>query len=116
MTNTLNSIFQALSDPTRRRILQMLNEGDKSAGEIASAFHISAPSVSHHLSVLKNANLVTTTRIGQSIVYSLNTTVMQELLGVMMELFKVDKSTSDPSTFDAGETTDERESNANDTL
>lgn len=89
MTNSINTLFQAMADPTRRQILQMLNEGDKAAGEIAAAFNISAPSVSHHLSVLKNANLVTTRRSGQSIVYSLNTTVIQELMQTMMGLFKV---------------------------
>ncbi len=85
----MNQMFQALADPTRRRILELLNEGNKSAGEIASHFNISAPSISHHLGVLKNAELVTTERKGQSIVYSLNTTVVQELLQTMMSLFKV---------------------------
>lgn len=73
--------FKALGDPTRRQILQMLaREGDLTAGDIASRFEISAPSVSHHLAVLKSANLVQDTRHGQSIVYSLNTTVFQELI------------------------------------
>lgn len=89
MTNSINTMFQATADPTRRQILQMLNESDKAAGEIAAAFNISAPSISHHLSVLKNAKLVTTRRNGQSIVYSLNTTVMQEMMQTMMTLFKV---------------------------
>lgn len=89
----MDKTFQALADPTRRRILQMLNDGDKSAGDIAAAFNMTAPSVSHHLSVLKNADLVTTRRSGQSIIYSLNTTVVQEFIQVMLELFQAGKNT-----------------------
>lgn len=73
--------YKALNDATRRHILDILREkGDLSAGEIAAHFSISAPSVSHHLSVLKHAGLVTDTRRGQTIVYSLNTTVFQDIL------------------------------------
>ncbi|MDL2327858.1 autorepressor SdpR family transcription factor [Ruminococcaceae bacterium OttesenSCG-928-A11] len=76
-----NDVFKALGDPTRRQILEMLaREGDLSAGEIASHFEMSAPSVSHHLSILKNAGLVLDTRHRQSIVYSLNTTVFQDVV------------------------------------
>ncbi|MCA9907668.1 MAG: winged helix-turn-helix transcriptional regulator [Anaerolineae bacterium] len=85
----MDKAFQALADPTRRKILHMLNEGDKSAGEIAAAFNMTAPSDSHHLSVLKNADLVTTRRSGQSIIYALNTTVVQEFLHAFMEIFRV---------------------------
>ncbi len=89
MEQTISRTLQALSDPTRRAILQMLNERDMTAGEIAAHFAISAPSVSHHLSVLKAADLVTTERNGQRIIYRLNATVLQEALVVLMELFKV---------------------------
>lgn len=78
---SINSTFQALSDPTRREILRMLRERDLTAGEIADRFNISRPSISHHLSVLKNANLVLDDRQGQFIFYSLNTTVMDEVMG-----------------------------------
>jgi len=81
--------FQALADPTRRKILQMLNEGDKSAGEIAKEFSMTAPSISHHLNVLKNADLVTARRSGQSIIYALNTTVVQEFLQTVLDIFRV---------------------------
>lgn len=77
----MNDAFKALSDPTRRKILQMLKERDLSAGEIADQFNISKPSISHHLSILKQAKLVQDERQGQNIVYSLNLTVMQEALG-----------------------------------
>lgn len=84
----LNDTWRSLADPNRREILKLLNGGDKSAGEIASAFDISAPSVSHHLNVLKNAGLVRSERHGQSIVYSLNTTVVQEFMQELFDLFQ----------------------------
>jgi len=77
----LDSIFKALSDKNRRKILKLLREKDMSAGEIAEEFNISKPSLSHHLSILKQADLVQTERQGQNIIYSLNTTVFQELIG-----------------------------------
>lgn len=89
METALTRTLQALSDPTRREILRMLGAGDMTAGDIAGRFAISAPSVSHHLSVLKNADLVRARRDGQSIIYSLNSTVMQEFLQELLGLFKV---------------------------
>lgn len=76
----MDRIFKALSDKNRRKILKLLREKDLSAGEIAESFNISKPSLSHHLSILKQADLVQTERHGQNIIYSLNTTVFQELL------------------------------------
>lgn len=76
--------FKALGDPTRRRILELLREGDKTAGELAGHFDISKPSLSHHLATLKAASLVSDERRGQNIVYSLNTTVMQDLISWFM--------------------------------
>lgn len=73
--------FKALADPTRRRILELLRDGDPTAGELAEHFDISKPSLSHHLATLKSAGLVSDERRGQNIVYSLNTTVMQDLIG-----------------------------------
>lgn len=72
--------FKALADPTRRRILELLRDGDLTAGELAEHFDISKPSLSHHLATLKSAGLVSDERRGQNIVYSLNTTVMQDLI------------------------------------
>ncbi len=83
-----NDAFKALGDPTRRQILEILSrEGDLTAGEIASRFDMSAPSVSHHLSALKNAGLIVDTRRRQSIVYSLNTTVFQSLVSWLYGIF-----------------------------
>ncbi len=75
----MNRTFKALSDPTRRKILELLDDGDMTAGQIAEQFEMSQPSVSHHLSVLKNANLILWVKEGQSIIYSLNTTAFQEM-------------------------------------
>jgi ArsR family transcriptional regulator len=74
----VNKLFKALNDSTRRQILDLLKEKDLSAGEIAEAFDISKPSISHHLDLLKNAGLVCSERDGQFIVYSLDTTALEE--------------------------------------
>ena len=76
----MNDAFKALSDPTRRRILELLFDRDMTAGELAACFEISKPSVSHHLNTLKTAGLVLDERSGQNIVYSLNMTVFQDLM------------------------------------
>lgn len=72
--------FKALTDPTRRRILELLRSADLTAGELADHFDMTKPSISHHLNTLKAAGLVDAEREGQSIVYSLNTSVLQNLM------------------------------------
>lgn len=79
--------FGALADPTRRKILHLLNGGEMTAGEISKHFEISAPSMSHHFSALKQADLVFVRREGQQLYYSLNTTVFQDLMTVLMDIF-----------------------------
>ena len=79
-------IFRALADPTRREILRLLGEGDKTAGEIAEHFEMTFPSVSHHLAILKKAGLVTDEREGQFIRYHLDSTVIEELIGKLYDL------------------------------
>jgi DNA-binding transcriptional ArsR family regulator len=81
------SVFKALADPTRRAILKRLQEGSETAGDIADAFTISKPSLSHHFNILKAADLVRTERRGQHIVYSLNATVLQEAMTMLLDLF-----------------------------
>ena len=83
----MDGVFKALADPTRRRILHLLNERDRTAGELTGHFPISGASMSHHFTVLKSAGLIEAKRSGQQIVYSLNTTVFQDLLGTLMEIF-----------------------------
>ncbi|MGH7531036.1 MAG: autorepressor SdpR family transcription factor [Gemmatimonadales bacterium] len=75
-----DSVFRAMADPTRRRILELLAEGDRTAGELAQEFPIEFASVSHHLSVLKAADLVATAREGQFIRYRLNSAIVQEFI------------------------------------
>ncbi|BCJ86049.1 autorepressor SdpR family transcription factor [Effusibacillus dendaii] len=82
----MNDTFKALSDPTRRQIIRLLRERDLTAGEIADHFNMTKPSISHHLNSLKQANLVLDERKGQHIVYSLNTTVIQEMIGWFLEV------------------------------
>lgn len=76
----MNTVFKALNDKTRRDILELLKDGDKTAGEIADHFQFSKPTISHHLDLLKQAELLTSEKKGQYICYSLNTTVVDELL------------------------------------
>lgn len=82
----LNMPFKALSDPTRRKIIQILKEKDMTAGEIADQFDMTKPSISHHLNILKQAELVQDQRKGQNIYYSLNTTVFQEVVNWFFNL------------------------------
>jgi DNA-binding transcriptional ArsR family regulator len=86
----LNTLFKALSDPTRRRILELLRGQDMTAGEVAACFQISKPSISHHLDLLKRADLVVAYREGQFIRYALNATVLEELLQWIMALNRPD--------------------------
>ena len=72
----MNYLFKALNDETRRQILELLKDKDMTAGDIANAFNISKPSISHHLDILKRANLVSSEKTGQFITYSINTTIL----------------------------------------
>ena len=81
----MNILFKALNDATRREILEMLKNRDLTAGEIADRFHMSRPSISHHLDLLRQAGLVSAEKEGQFIRYSINTTVFDEMLKWMMQ-------------------------------
>ncbi len=87
----MNNLFKALNDPTRREILELLKAKDMTAGEIADQFDISKPSISHHLDLLKQAGLVVSIKEGQFIIYSINTTVMDEMLKWLVQLSKKTK-------------------------
>ena len=80
-------VFKALSDPSRRRILKILKDGSKTAGELAESFDITKGSLSHHFNVLKAAELVRSERRGQQIVYSLNTSVLEDAAALLVDLF-----------------------------
>jgi len=88
---TFNNTFKALSDKTRRQIINLLKSKDLTAGEIADHFNISKPSISHHLNILKQARLVLDERQGQNIIYSLNTTVFEEIINWFLEISGADK-------------------------
>jgi DNA-binding transcriptional ArsR family regulator len=87
----VNLVFKALNDPTRRAILELLKDKDMTAGEIAEQFQMSWPSVSHHLELLKRAELVVAEKEGQYIYYSINTTVMDEMISWLMQFNKIKK-------------------------
>jgi DNA-binding transcriptional ArsR family regulator len=88
----MDSAFKALADPTRREILRLLSGGEMSAGQLAERFPISAPSMSHHFGVLRQAGLVTARREGQQILYALNTTVFQDVVSALLDLFGPERS------------------------
>ena len=76
----MNNVFKALNDATRREILEMLKKKDMTAGEIVEKFNVSGPTISHHLGLLRQANLVSSEKNGQYVYYSLNTTVFDEIM------------------------------------
>lgn len=84
----MNSLFKALNDQTRRKIIELLKDNDLNAGEISDKFNISKPSISHHLDILKRANLITSEKKGQFIEYSLNTTILEDLMSWILTLKK----------------------------
>lgn len=86
-----NEVFKALSDPTRREILRLLGLSEMSAGQLTEKFDMTKPSMSHHFAVLKEADLITSRREGQQIIYSLNTTVVQDMVAWMMDFFRFDR-------------------------
>jgi DNA-binding transcriptional ArsR family regulator len=87
----MSQVFRALSDPTRRRVLQLLRKGPMSAGELCEQFHVSKPTMSAHFAVLKEADLVHAEKTGKSVIYYLKLSVLEDaLLGFI-------------HSFDAGE-------------
>lgn len=82
----MSAAFQALGDPTRRAILRLLKNGSMSAGDIADAFHLSKPTLSHHFKILRSAGLVRAERRGTSIVYTLQSNVLEDLAAELLEL------------------------------
>ena len=86
MAKDETSAFAALGDPTRRRILKILRAGSKTAGDIADAFHLTKPTLSHHFRVLRSAGLIRAERRGTSIVYTLQTNVLEDLATELYDL------------------------------
>jgi DNA-binding transcriptional ArsR family regulator len=86
---TVQDVYRALSDPVRRKILKLLQDGPLPAGAIASEFSISWPSVSRHLGVLSNAGLVRHEKNGQQVIYQLTTSVLMDIVTELAELARV---------------------------
>jgi DNA-binding transcriptional ArsR family regulator len=96
----MSSVFKALADPTRRRVLELLRERPLSAGELSDAFDVSKPTMSAHFTVLKEAGLVESTRQGKSVIYRIKLSVLEDaLLGFARSL-----GLGEPETKDKGET------------
>jgi DNA-binding transcriptional ArsR family regulator len=88
-TSPTASVFQALADPTRRAVLKLLRRGSRTAGEIADAFELSKPTLSHHFRVLQSAGLVRSERRGTSVVYTLQSSALEDAAAELLELAAV---------------------------
>ena len=82
----MNNLFKALDDPTRRKILEMLKGGSLNAGQISAAFDMKKPSISKHLEILKNANLVSAAKKGQYVFYTLNRATLRKVINILQNL------------------------------
>ncbi len=85
----MNRVYQALSDPTRRRILELLRDQDMTAGELAEHFPLAKPTLSGHFAVLKEAGLIQGDKNGTTITYRVNVSVLEEALLALMNVFKL---------------------------
>ena len=93
----MSQVIKALGDPTRRRILQLLRDREMSAGEIAGHFALSKPTLSGHFAVLKAAELVDVQREGASLIYRLNTSVLEDALTALMDGFGLGRDRPSPA-------------------
>lgn len=82
----MGDVWKALADPTRRKILELLKNKSLNAGEIAAEFNMTKPSISNHLSILKQADLVDSEKIGQNVIYSLRKSVIEDMLRTLSDL------------------------------
>lgn len=82
----MGDVWKALADPTRRKILELLKNKSLNAGEIAAEFNMTKPSISNQLSILKQADLVDSEKIGQNVIYSLKTSVLEDMLKMLCDL------------------------------
>lgn len=82
---SLNAVFAAVSHPVRRKILQLLKQGPMSAGDLAGHFALSKPTLSVHFKTLKQAGLVSVERQGTSLIYHLNTSILEEAIAALAE-------------------------------
>ena len=92
----MNKVYKALSDPTRRKILEILRGGDLTAGEICEHFPHTAPTMSRHFNVLKEADLIQGDKAGTTITYHLNVSILEEALLTLFNQFGLDRETREP--------------------
>ena len=92
----MNQVFKALSDPTRRRVLQLLRKGPMSAGELSDQFDFSKPTMSAHFAVLKEADLVHAEKVGKSVIYHLKLSVLEEALLGFIDTFGLSAEAPEP--------------------
>ena len=92
----MTQVFKALSDPTRRRVLQLLREGPRSAGELSDEFDVSKPTMSAHFAVLKEADLVHSEKVGKTVLYHLKLSVLEEALLGFMQSFGLEAEAPKP--------------------
>lgn len=85
----MNDVYRALADPTRRRVLALLRERDRTAGDLAAEFDLSWPTMSGHFAVLRAADLIGADRAGNTITYHLNLSVLEEAMAALLEAFKI---------------------------
>jgi len=86
----MNLVYKALSDPTRRKILELLREGDKTAGELGQQFPHTGPTMSKHFGVLKDADLIQEDKTGTSISYRLNVSLLEEAMMSLLNQFQLE--------------------------
>ena len=97
----MTRVFNALSDPTRRRVLQLLGERPMSAGDLSARFDVSKPTMSAHFAVLKEADLVHAEKAGKSVIYHLKLSVLEEALLGFVHSFGLGEETLAPKRADA---------------
>jgi DNA-binding transcriptional ArsR family regulator len=99
----MNEVFKALADPTRREVLRLLRSREMTAGELSKQFDMTRPSMSHHFSMLKQADLIGSRREGQQVYYILNTTVVEDVLTLLWDLFSAGPEPVGPSDPDGAD-------------
>ena len=95
-----NSIFKALAHPDRRKVLSLLRSGPKLAGDLAAEFKSSWPTMSRHLSVLKDADLISAERQGNQILYRINTSVVEDTAGALLSFIGIGQEDADKDDLD----------------
>ena len=101
----MNSVFKALSDPTRRKVLELLRQRPMTAGELSDQFAVSRPTMSAHFAVLKEAGLIDATKQGTTITYRLRLSVLEDALFGFAQLFGIGATAAEPRSAEPDEGT-----------